>query len=119
MSKPGTETIYDRLLADNRRRVKKGLESRPISFRELADETVGILNAGTEPTATMLVYATYFYLRFPHVQAKILAELRTVELDDQGRLPLVKLEALPYFVSFHRSTLFFLPVYRRNTRHGS
>lgn len=64
----------------------------------MADESTGILNAGTEPTATMLSYATYFWLKFPHIQKPILDELATVMLEN-GRLPLVKIEALPYFVS--------------------
>lgn len=45
----------------------------------------------------MLSYATYFWLKFPHVQEKVLDELASVELQN-GRLPLCKLENLPYFV---------------------
>jgi cytochrome P450 len=79
------------LLTDNARRQEKGKDSRPLSFRELADESTGILNAGTEPTATMLSYATYFWLKFPHIQKRVLDELASIELEN-GRLPLAKIE---------------------------
>lgn len=92
------ETIFDRMLCDNARREQKGQKPRPLTFRELADEGTGVLNAGTEPTAIMLCYATFFFYRFPHVQKHIMDELATVELKD-GRLPLLKLESLPYLVS--------------------
>lgn len=92
------ETIFDRMLCDNARREEKGQKPRPLTFRELADEGYGILNAGTEPTAIKLCHATFFFHRFPHVQKPLMDELATVELKD-GRLPLLKLESLPYFVS--------------------
>ena len=86
------------MLTDNARRQEKGQKARPLTFRELADESIAILNAGTEPTATMMAYATYFFLRFPEVQGRILEELESVERDEYGRLPLQKIETLPYFV---------------------
>ncbi len=96
--KPIDETIFDRLLMEDARRQQKGKISRPLTFRELAEESTGILNAGTEPTATMLSYATYFWVKFPHVQERILKELASVKIEN-GRLPLAKVENLPYFVS--------------------
>ena len=96
--KPSEETIFERLLTDHARRQEKYQKARPLTFQELGDESTAILNAGTEPTATMMAYATYFFLRHPHVQLKILEELGTVELDRSGRLPLQQIEALPYFV---------------------
>ncbi|KAI3332286.1 hypothetical protein HD806DRAFT_519060 [Xylariaceae sp. AK1471] len=62
--KPVDETIFDRLLMEDAQRQQKGKISKPLTFRELADENTGILNAGTEPAATMLSYATYFWLQF-------------------------------------------------------
>ncbi|KAI1636385.1 cytochrome P450 [Biscogniauxia mediterranea] len=106
--KPIDETIFDRLLTDNARR-QQGNASKLPSFRELTDESTGIINAGTEPTATMLSYATYFWLKFPHVQARIMEELATVKLEE-GRLPLTKLEALPYFTGFVKESLRFMPL---------
>ncbi|KUI64500.1 Trichodiene oxygenase [Cytospora mali] len=107
--KPVDETIFDRLLTENARRQKKGQNARPLGFRELADESTGILNAGTEPTATMLSYATYFWIKFPHIQKPILDELATVELEN-GRLPLTKLETLPYFTGFVKESLRYMPL---------
>lgn len=92
------ESIFDRLLHANARRQEKGKNAKPLSYHELADEGISSLNAGTEPTATMLAYATYFFLRYPEVQQKILEELETVQLDQKGRLPLQQVENLPYFV---------------------
>ena len=46
----------------------------------------------------MLSYATYFWLKFPHVQARVLEELESVAPAGE-RMPLAKIEALPYFVS--------------------
>ena len=96
--KPSEETIFDRMLTDDARRREKGQTAKPLTFWELADESTAILNAGTEPTATMMTYGTYFFLRFPETQKKILEELATVGLDETGVMPLQKLEALPYFV---------------------
>lgn len=98
------ESIFEKLLHANSRRQEKGKKSRPLNFHELADEGISSLNAGTEPTATMLTYATYFFLRYPEVQGKIMAELATVKKDDKGRLPLQQVENLPYFVSQNMNT---------------
>ncbi|KAL7892318.1 cytochrome P450 [Trichoderma sp. SZMC 28014] len=103
------ETIFDRMLCDNARREEKGQKPRPLTFRELADEGYGILNAGTEPTAIKLCHATFFFHRFPHVQKPLMDELATVELKD-GRLPLLKLESLPYFTGFIKESLRYLPL---------
>ena len=86
------------MLTDDARRREKGQIAKPLTFWELADESTAILNAGTEPTATMMTYGTYFFLRFPETQKRILEELATVGLDENGRMPLQTLEALPYFV---------------------
>ncbi|CAG8074955.1 unnamed protein product, partial [Penicillium nalgiovense] len=103
------ETIFDRMLCDNARREEKGRKARPLNFRELADEGTGILNAGTEPSAIMLCYATYFFSLFSHVQKPLLDELASVELQD-GRLPLRKLEALPYLTGFIKESLRYMPL---------
>ncbi|KAI0441398.1 cytochrome P450 [Xylaria telfairii] len=109
LKKPVDETIFDRLLTEDTRRRQKGQASKKLTFRELADESTGILNAGTEPTATMLSYATYFWIKFPHVQERILAELDSTELEN-GRLPLAKIEALPYFTGFVKESLRYMPL---------
>lgn len=93
-----SETIFERLLHANVRRQEKGKKAKPLNYHELADEGISSLNAGTEPTATMLAYATYFFLRYVEVQDKIMEELATVQLDHKGRLPLQQIESLPYFV---------------------
>ncbi|GAB1191743.1 hypothetical protein APSETT444_000925 [Aspergillus pseudonomiae] len=103
------ETIFDRMLSENARREEKGRKVRPLHFRELADEGTGILNAGTEPSAIMLCYATYFFSRFPHVQKPLLEELASVERQN-GRLPLRKLEALPYLTGFIKESLRYMPL---------
>lgn len=87
------------LTDDARRRAKGQDDAKPLTFRELADESTAILNAGTEPSATMMAYATYFFLIYPEVQERVMSELRSVKRDANGRLPLQKLESLPYFVS--------------------
>ncbi|RYC61314.1 hypothetical protein CHU98_g4892 [Xylaria longipes] len=109
LKKQADETIFDRLQAEDARRQQKGKHAKPVTFRELADESTGILNAGTEPTATMLSYATYFWLKFPHVKTRILDELATVTKVN-GRLPLAKLETLPYFTGFVKESLRYMPL---------
>lgn len=103
-----TESIFERLLHANVRRQEKGKKAKPLNYHELADEGISSLNAGTEPTATMLAYATYFFLRYPEVQDRIMAELATVQLDKKGRLPLQQVENLPYFVRSPLLEFFFL-----------
>ncbi|KAI0473333.1 cytochrome P450 [Xylariaceae sp. FL0804] len=95
LKSPVDETIFDRLLTEDSRRQKKGKHARPLTFRELADESTGILNVGTEPTATMLT--------------RILEELLTVKLEN-GRLPLAKVEDLPYFTGFVKESLRYMPL---------
>ncbi|KAJ6021661.1 cytochrome P450 [Penicillium herquei] len=106
---PTEETIFDRLLTDNARREASGKEIRLLRFRELADECMGILNAGTELTATMLSYATYFWLKFPHVHSRVLEELASIQYVN-GRLPLQQLENLPYFTGFVKESLRYMPL---------
>ena len=71
---------------------------RPVGLQDLADEGASLLVAGTETSATTLAYATYYFLAFPEVRRRVLEELVTVESDENGRMALTKLEALPYFV---------------------
>ncbi|MCJ1442380.1 MAG: hypothetical protein MMC23_002874 [Stictis urceolatum] len=54
---PSEETIFDRLLTNNVRLLEKGQAAKSSTPQELADESTAILNAGTEPTATMMAYA--------------------------------------------------------------
>lgn len=93
-----TKSIFDRLLNANARRQEKGKKFKPLNFHELADEGISSLNASMEPTAIMLTYATYFFLRYPEVQNRIMKELATVQLNQKRRLPLQQVENLPYFV---------------------
>ena len=86
------------MLTDDARRREKGKESKPLTFHELTDESLAILNAGTEPTATMMAYATFFFLHHTETQKRIMEELESVQRDEHGRLPLQTLENLPYFV---------------------
>jgi cytochrome P450 len=71
---------------------------KPLKFEDMADESAMILNGGTESPANQMAYATYYFLKYPEVQERILAELDSVEVDKLGRLPLQKVENLPYFV---------------------
>lgn len=107
---PNEETIFDRMLTDDARRREKGQDSKPLTFHELTDESLAILNAGTEPTATMMAYATYFYLHYTETQKRIMEELESVQRNEHGRLPLQSLENLPYFTGFIRETLRFIPL---------
>jgi cytochrome P450 len=100
----GEETIFDRLLAGNNSKENEADMSRrkqapKMAAQQIADESVGLLMAGTETTATMLAYGTYYFMTFPEVQAKIMAELATVQRTESGRLPIQQIESLPYFVS--------------------
>jgi cytochrome P450 len=91
------ETVYDRMLTSNLQIEETG--KRPIGHADLSEEGASLLVAGTETSATTLAYATYYILAHPEVERRILEDLATVERDENGRLPLVKVEALPYLVS--------------------
>ncbi|KAI1975531.1 hypothetical protein LOZ55_004632 [Ophidiomyces ophidiicola] len=101
----GEENIFDRMLNDNVKREILGKQSRPIGFHDLADEGASVLVAGTETTATTITFATYYMLLFPEKRRKVLEEIATVERDANGRLPLVKLDALPYLTGVIKETL--------------
>lgn len=112
----GEETIFDRLLAGNREIEQEELAAPPrkrtpkMGFQEIADESVAMVMAGTETTATMLAYATYFFLAFPETQPRILEELGTIQKNELGRLPIQQIETLPYFVSSCNLQLIVHPV---------
>ncbi|KAI1741372.1 cytochrome P450 [Xylaria scruposa] len=99
------ETIFDRMVTNNRRRREKDPSIKPLKFRDLADESAMILNGGTEPPANQMAYATYHFLKYPKVQRRIIEELSSIDLDERGRLPLQKIEQLPYFTSFVKESL--------------
>lgn len=86
-------------MRDNAKRRLKHAKLEKTDYRELADESTGVLTAGTEPTATMMAYATYHFLKYPDVQHRILEELDKLKVDQSGRLSLEEIETLPYFVS--------------------
>ena len=67
---------------------------------EIIDEAMLLMAAGSDTTANTLTFATYHFLRLPEVRRKVLKELFTVQKNENGRLPLKDLEALPYFVSW-------------------
>jgi cytochrome P450 len=93
------ETIFDRMVTNNRRRQEADPTVKPLDFKDLADESAMILNGGTEPPANQMAYATYHFLKYTKVQRRILEELDSIEPDSHGRLPLRKVESLPYLVS--------------------
>jgi cytochrome P450 len=99
---PHEETIFDRMLTNNLKRReqarKEGQDVKPLKFEDMADESAMILNGGTEPPANEMAYATYYFLQHAEVRRRILEELDCVETDENGRLPLRKVENLPYFV---------------------
>lgn len=95
------ETIFDRLLDANQKSEKeRGIKSK-FGLKELTDEGVSLLIAGLETTATTITYATYYFHKYPHVQSRIMAELNSIKLDKNGRMPIQQIEAQPYFVSFN------------------
>ncbi|KAK7926904.1 hypothetical protein PG985_003902 [Apiospora marii] len=106
---PHEETIFDRMITNNLRKreeaVKEGRHLEALSFEDLADESAMILNGGTEPPANQMAYATYYFLKYPEVRRKVLSELDAVETNDHSRMPLQKLENLPYFTSFVKESL--------------
>ncbi|OXV07329.1 hypothetical protein Egran_04906, partial [Elaphomyces granulatus] len=101
----GQETIFDRMLNSNARKDETNEKYRTVGFQDLADEGASLLVAGTETTATTIAYATYYLLLHPDKRRKLLEEIATVERDDNGRLPLSKLDALPYLNGVIKETL--------------
>jgi cytochrome P450 len=90
------ETVYDRMLTSNLQIKDTG--KPPIRHTDLSEEGASLLVAGTETSATTLAYATYYILAHPKVERRVLEDLATVERDENRRLSLVKIEALPYLV---------------------
>lgn len=99
---PYEETIFDRMLTNNLKRRKDAKEEgrvvQALKLEDMSDECAMILNGGTEPPANEMAYATYYFLKHPEVQKRILEELDAIEPDEYGRLPLQEVEKLPYFV---------------------
>ncbi|OQE24211.1 hypothetical protein PENFLA_c010G02605 [Penicillium flavigenum] len=95
------ESIFNRMLNGNSTRENH----QAVGFQDLADEGASLLVAGTETTATTMAYATYYLLMYPEKRQKMLDELATVERDSDGRLPLQKLDTLPYLNGVIKETL--------------
>ena len=56
--------------------------------------------AGTDTTANTLVFATWYTLKNPEIERKLVAELRHTMPDRNAMAKWETLEALPYLVSF-------------------
>ena len=56
--------------------------------------------AGTDTSATVLQCCTWNFLTRTEVRENLLAELSTVRREENGLLPLQRLEELPYLVRY-------------------
>ncbi|KAA8909835.1 cytochrome P450 [Sphaerosporella brunnea] len=93
------DTIYDALLYPPSEKAQ-----RP-SYEELVGESISMVTAGTDTSATVLQFLAWHFLTRPEVQEKLLQELATVEAEPNGLLPLKRLEELPYLTGFIKETL--------------
>lgn len=86
------ETIYDALLNPVSSKAQ-----RP-SVEELVSESISMVTAGTDTSATVLQCCVWNILTRTEVRETLLDELSTVRRDTNGLLPLKQLEELPYLV---------------------
>ena len=78
----------------------------PMTDVELRDESITLLLAGHETTASAISWALYWIYRLPEVREKLLAELETVSDSSD----LTKIARLPYLAAVCNETLRIHPV---------
>lgn len=71
------------------------------SLRELGDDALLMLLAGTDTTANTLVRGTWELMSNPNIYERLRAELLENRPDKGSRIPAAKLETLPYLVSVY------------------
>lgn len=72
---------------------------REPSRRELLDQAISLVAAGTETTANACIVAAFHVLRNPEIEARLRKELVEAWPEVEIQLPLEKLEKLQYLVS--------------------
>ncbi|MBD1909373.1 MULTISPECIES: cytochrome P450 [unclassified Leptolyngbya] len=81
-------------------------DGQPLSDKELRDELMTLLFAGHETTATAMAWALYWLHHKTEIQAKLLAELNSLE---PGADP-ITIAKLPYLTAVCQETLRCTPV---------
>lgn len=69
------------------------------TFPRLRDEALTIIGAGTDSAAYALRVVTFHLLDNPAILQRLLAELKTVDMDSESPRKLQQLEKLPYFTA--------------------
>lgn len=67
-------------------------------YKSLVAESMILVVAGTETTAMALCFATYYILKHPSVKKRLLEELATVTVAEDGTVALNVVDKLPYLV---------------------
>src|SRR5437773_14366 len=91
---PSHRHVFQYLLNDDPKTARKALPDRTI-----ASEAVLLVTAGMDTTGHALTIATYNLLRYPHAEARLLEELRSVMPGLHDECAASALETLPYLVS--------------------
>ncbi|MEM7556182.1 MAG: cytochrome P450 [Cyanobacteria bacterium P01_A01_bin.84] len=82
-------------------------EGNPMSDEELKDELVTMFFAGTDNTATALAWSLYWVHHLPEVREKLLAELKSVDIQTTDSMKIIK---LPYLNAVCSETLRIYPI---------
>ncbi|KAB8235276.1 cytochrome P450 [Aspergillus alliaceus] len=76
-----------------------------VSYPQKVTESIDILIAGSDTTASTLTAALQHILADKKVQSKLVRELQAVQPDEQGILPLIELEKIEYLTACVKESL--------------
>ncbi|MEO0885821.1 MAG: cytochrome P450 [Cyanobacteria bacterium J06648_10] len=82
----------------------------PMTDEELKDELITMLAAGHETTAAALCWAMYWIHKLPHVKAKLMAELQSVDGNVDDTADALQIASLPYLTAVASETLRMYPI---------
>jgi len=88
---PGKADVFNYLLQN------KG-DDKPLSRQELLDNSVTLVVAGSETTATLLTATTYFLARNRDVYRRATSEVRS-RFNNDGEITLATVNDLPYMIA--------------------
>ncbi|KAK4212172.1 cytochrome P450 [Rhypophila decipiens] len=110
-SRPLFPTLMERLLSANAKQQKLSQGGDPTSLQQwkshdnLRDEAITMISAGTDTTGISALVGLFNIIHHPHVQDRLLKELRTVLPGKNDTAPFTVIEKLPYLTAVIKETL--------------
>ncbi|KAM7183941.1 Cytochrome P450 [Naviculisporaceae sp. PSN 640] len=110
-SRPSFPTLMERLLTANAKQQQSGL-GKDINTNQqwksndnLRDEVLTMISAGTDTTGVSALVGLFNVIHHPHIQKRLLEELKTVLPNPNDTAPFTVIEKLPYLTAVIKEAL--------------